>query len=100
MKVKKLKETLLWLFTGSRGGENRAKIVRLIFKKPLNAYRISEELNLNYNTINHHLRLLKEHKIIYCNKNVKYGALYFVTDNMKSQSEIFDNIVENLKLEE
>jgi len=95
-----LQETLLWLFTGSRGGKNRAKIVRLIIKKPLNAYKISEELNLNYNTINHHLKLLQEHNIIYRNKNVKYGALYFVTNNMKSQREMFNNILKNLKLEE
>jgi transcription initiation factor IIE alpha subunit len=94
--VIRLEETLLWLFTGSRGGTNRIKIVNLIIKKPLNAYRISEELNLNYNTINHHLRLLQEHKIIYCNKNVKYGALYFVTDSMNAHRDMFDNLLENL----
>lgn len=95
-----MKETVLWLLTGSRGGKNRVRIINLIYKKPLNAYRISEELNLNYNTINYHLKILKEHKLLYCNKNVKYGALYFVTDNMNSCRETFDEILENLNLEE
>lgn len=95
-----MEETLLWLFTGSRGGKNRVRIVNLLRKKPFNVNRISEELNLNYNTISHHLKLLQEHKVIYSNKNVKYGALYFISDSMKAHYEILDKILENLGIEE
>jgi DNA-binding transcriptional ArsR family regulator len=95
-----MEHTLLWIFTGSRGGKNRAKIVNLIWKKPLNAYKLSEELDLNYNTINHHLKLLKEHDIICCNEKVKYGTIYFITDNMKLYQDTFVEMLKNLNIEE
>ena len=50
---------LLWfLFAGTRGGDNRIKILDLLIKNPLNINKISEELQLDYKTIQHHMRIL------------------------------------------
>lgn len=55
-----MEELLLWLFVGSRGGENRAKIIELIHQNPLNTHQITEKLNLNYKTVQQHLNVLKK----------------------------------------
>lgn len=92
-----MEEIVLWLFMGSRGGVNRAKIVNLIHQKPCNTYQITKDLNLNYKTVKHHLELLVKNKIVKCNKEVKYGAIYFLTSEMKRNYKIFDEIYENLE---
>ena len=47
---------LLWfLFAGTRGGDNRIKILDILIKNPLNINKISEELQLGYKTIQHHI---------------------------------------------
>ena len=54
---------LLWfLFAGTRGGDNRIKILDLLIKKPLNINKISEYLQLDYKTIQHHIRILEKNK--------------------------------------
>ena len=81
---------------GSKGGINRVRIVNLINEKPCNAHKISEELKLNYKTVKHHLKLLEETNIITCTKGVRYGALFFISDEMKSNYKIFQKILEDL----
>jgi predicted transcriptional regulator len=92
-----MEEMMLWLFVGSRGGVNRARIVNLIHNKPCNTNQITEELNLNYKTVRHHLDLLEKNKIIKSNKEIKYGSVYFLTTEMKSNYRIFEEIYKKLK---
>ncbi|PKL68724.1 MAG: ArsR family transcriptional regulator [Methanobacteriales archaeon HGW-Methanobacteriales-1] len=95
-----MKKLIWWLFMGSKGGINRAKITNLIDEKPCNAHQISEELNLNYKTVKHHLRLLEENNVIICTKGVSYGALFFISDEMEANYKIFEKIKDNLKIGE
>ena len=43
-----------------RGGDNRIKILDLLLKNPLNINKISEELQLDYKTIQHYIHILKK----------------------------------------
>ncbi len=50
---------LLWyLFAGSKGGENRIKIINLLQDTPLNINRMAEVLNLDYKAVQHHVGIL------------------------------------------
>jgi predicted transcriptional regulator len=92
-------ETVLWwLFKGSKGGFNRVRIMDLLKAEPYNAYNISEILELNYKTVRYHLKLLEEYNIVAKPVNNKYGAVYFITDDMKDHIELFEEIKENLKV--
>jgi predicted transcriptional regulator len=95
-----MRNILWWLFIGCKGGMNRARIVNLINKKPINTQQISDQLNLNYKTVKYHLKLLEENNVIECTQGVKYGALFFITDKMKSHSDTFKEILEDMNLEE
>ena len=83
---------LLWfLFAGSRGGDNRIKILDLLLKYPLNINRISEELQLDYKTVKHHIDILEKNNLI-IRMGDKYGILYFISNYMEKNIESYYDI--------
>jgi len=42
---------LWWLIARSKGGENRARIILELKKRPYNANKLAEQLSLDYKTI-------------------------------------------------
>lgn len=91
-----MNDLFYYLFIGSKGGINRVKIVNLLQKCPYNAKNISDKLELNYKTVRHHLKLLEEHNIITTPPGVRYGAVYFLTEEMKNNYELFEKIQEKI----
>jgi predicted transcriptional regulator len=90
-----MKRLLWYLIAGTRGGVNRAKIINLLNKRPHNANQLSKLLNVDYKTITHHLKVLKDNEVIISGKE-KYGALYFLTDKMENNYDEFLNIWESI----
>lgn len=87
---------LLWfLFAGTRGGDNRIKILDLLIKNPLNINKISEELQLDYKTIQHHMRILEKNNLI-TRMGDKYGILYFISNYLEKNIESYYNIKRKL----
>ncbi len=89
--MKYMEKLLWWLITGKRGGINRAKIIKKIKNRPYNSYQLAKELNLDYKTIRHHVKILEENKIIKSNGD-SYSKLYFLTENMEQNYDIFEEI--------
>jgi len=87
---------LWWLIIGSKGGENRARIILELNRRPYNANKLAQELSLDYKTIRHHIDVLTENNIIK-STGEKYGALYFLSDEMESFYDIFLEIWEEFK---
>jgi DNA-binding transcriptional ArsR family regulator len=71
-----MKTILWWLIAGSKGGINRAKIIKELHDRPYNANQITERLGLDYKTVRHHLKVLSENGIIESNSGEKYGTMY------------------------
>lgn len=87
-------ERVLWyLIAGTRGGYNRARIVRLLAKRPFNAHQIAEELKLNYKTVTHHLELLQRHEIVVKGVDEAYGSPYFLTKMMEHNLPVLEEIL-------
>ncbi len=93
-----MKRLLWWLLAGSKGGINRAKIIKEIHKRPYNANQLAEKLNLDYKTIRHHLRVLEKNNVITSSGSgeKKYGAMYFLTTSMEMNYDIFEEIWEQI----
>jgi DNA-binding transcriptional ArsR family regulator len=89
-----MNDLFYWLFIGTKGSINRVKIVKLLNENPYNAKNISDKLELNYKTVRHHLKLLGEHDIVTTPPGVRYGAVYFLTEEMKENYELFEKIQE------
>jgi len=93
-----MRQVLWWLIGGSRGGRNRLRIVRALEDRPMNTNQLSKELDLNYKTVQHHLEVLEENTVV-TTQGDDYGKLYFLTDRMKHNLDILDEVVEQADIE-
>ena len=92
-----MEDMLWWLIAGTRGGINRARIIREIHNRPYNANQLSKILNLDYKTIRHHMDVLKKNKIIKCSGEGQYGSVYMLSNVMKENFESFDKILKEIE---
>ncbi|MDO5851612.1 MAG: winged helix-turn-helix domain-containing protein [Methanobacteriaceae archaeon] len=93
--MKHIEKLLWWLITGKRGGINRARIIEKLNKRPYNAHQLSEELNLDYKTVRHHIKILMDNKIITDSK-ADYGKLYFLSEIMEEHYNDFEEILKEI----
>lgn len=91
-----MKRILWWLIAGTKGGQTRARIIDALFKRPSNANQLSETLEYDYKTIRHHLDVLLDNKIITAEGD-RYGAMYFLTEEMEENYNLFIEIWDKIK---
>jgi len=83
------KRAMMYIFVATRGGFNRARIVDLLRKEPMNANRIAERLGLDYKTVQHHLKLLEENEVVVTSSpKSTYGTVYFLTPYVEKHLEV------------
>lgn len=87
-----MKRLLWWLIAGSKGGENRGRIILSLKDRPYNTNQLSEELGLDYKTVQHHLKVLKNNNIIESPRGKQYGSMFFITEIMEKHYDIFKEI--------
>lgn len=86
-------KSLIWyMLAGSRGGENRARIVKALRERPYNANQLAEYLKLDYKTVKHHLKVLEDNGIVVSAKKLKYGSVYVLSEEMERMFEEFREI--------
>ena len=87
---------LLWyLFAGSKGGENRIKIINLLQDTPLNINRMAEVLKLDYKAVQHHVDVLEKNNLV-SRMGKKYGIMYFVSNYLESNMDTFNEIISKI----
>jgi predicted ArsR family transcriptional regulator len=91
-----MEKALWYLLAGTRGGENRARIIDALDERPRNANQLAEELEVDYNTIRHHLEMLVEHTVLETSGE-NYGTMYFLTDQFEHHRDIYEQITENME---
>ena len=89
---------LWWLIAGSTGGLNRAKIIKALHDRPYNINQLSETLNLNYKTVQHHIKVLEENKVITFTGKQKYGKMYYLSIKMEENYDTFKDICKEGKI--
>ncbi|RDZ64306.1 ArsR family transcriptional regulator [Haloferax sp. Atlit-12N] len=90
---------LWWLIGGSRGGRNRLRIIRALDDMPMNANQLSNELDLDYKTTQHHLELLVENNVL-MTMGDNYGKTYFLTDQMEANLDVLDEVARKANLDD
>jgi DNA-binding transcriptional ArsR family regulator len=85
-----------YLISATRGGMTRLKIIRALKKQAMNINKISSMLKFDYKTVQHHLKVLEENRIIEATKKGSYGALYHLTRDMEEQWELIEEIIQDL----
>ena len=88
---------LLWfVFTGSRGGLNRLRIITALKEKPQNTNQLANELGLDYKAIQHHINVLKKNNLI-SKEGEKYGITFFISTFLEVNMKTFDEIANKLE---
>jgi DNA-binding transcriptional ArsR family regulator len=86
-------ETVLWqALAGTRGGPNRARILRALDEQPQNANQLAEKFDLAYNTVRHHLEVLEENKIVQ-SSDADYGTVYLPSDRARTNWDTVEDII-------
>ena len=90
-------EAALWyVLGGTQGGANRARILRALDKRPRNPNQLAEELDLNYDTVRHHLDVLVDNGVLEASGN-DYGAVYLPTEPARDHWDVVTDIIEELE---
>jgi len=87
-----MEKALWYLLAGTRGGANRARIIRLLDTRPHNANQLAGELDVDYNTVRHHLEMLIDHDVVESGGE-DYGEMYFLTDRFEQHRDAFRRII-------
>jgi DNA-binding transcriptional ArsR family regulator len=83
---------LLWyLFAGSRGGENRIRIIDLLKERPYNMNQLAEAMGVDYKAVQHHIGVLEKNNMV-TRTGEKYGVLYFISNYLEVNIEAFNEV--------
>jgi predicted transcriptional regulator len=90
-------KALFWhLFVGTRGGNNRVRIINQLRNRPSNKNQISNDLKIEYKLVEHHIYTLEKSNLV-TKFGSKYGATYIPSSLFEESENVFDEIVEQLK---
>jgi DNA-binding transcriptional ArsR family regulator len=94
-KTRSLKYILGWLIAGTRGGATRARIIKTLKETPQNANQLANQLEMDYRTIRHHLKVLEKNKMI-TTAGEGYGTTYFLSTALEENYVLFEEIVNRM----
>ena len=80
---------------GTRGGFNRARLINALNESPQNANQLSQELNLDYSTIRHHIEVMEKNGLV-TSLGDGYGKMYFLSENLLDNYGFFEEIWEKI----
>ncbi len=92
-----LKKTLAFLLLGQTGGKNRYRIIELLKERPYNINQISNELDLNYRTVKHHIEVMMENGLLKTSGAGDYGGVYFLSQRLENNLEVYEEVVKNYR---
>jgi len=89
-------EAALWyVLSGTRGGANRARVLRALEERPRNANQLAEDLDLDYKTVRHHLDVLEENDVV-TDSGDDYGKVYLPSEQARANWGTVEEILEKI----
>ena len=86
-------ETVLWqTLAGTRGGPNRARVLRALSDQPRNANQLADDLDLAYNTVRYHLDVLEDNGVI-TSSDADYGVIYLPSERARNHWDTIERIL-------
>jgi predicted transcriptional regulator len=89
------RKLLLYLFTGTRGGYTRLRIVMLLLQKPYNTHQLSKELEMDYKAIQHHMKVMEKNNLV-SKIGEKYGAIFHISTFLEYNIRALDEAIDKL----
>ncbi len=92
---KQTRKLLLYLFTSTRGGFTRLRIIMHLLDQPYNTHQLSKELDLDYKAIQHHMKVLEKNNMV-SKIGEKYGAIFHLSTFLEINIRALDEAIEKL----
>ena len=92
---KQTRKLLLYLFTSTRGGFTRLRIIMHLLEQPYNTHQLSKELDLDYKAIQHHMKVLEKNNMV-SKIGEKYGAIFHLSTFLEINIGALDEAIEKL----
>ncbi len=89
------KRLLLYLFTGTRGGYTRLRVVMLLLQRPYNTHQLAQELELDYKAVQHHMKVLEKNNLV-TKLGEKYGAIFHISNFLEHNIRALDDAIDKL----
>jgi predicted ArsR family transcriptional regulator len=87
-------EAVVWyVFTGTRGGATRRRLVHALAERPRTVPQLAADLNLEDTTIRHHLGVLLDNGVL-TNSGGGESAVYRPSERAKRHWDTIETIVE------
>jgi DNA-binding transcriptional ArsR family regulator len=91
-----IRRIIWWVFTGNRGGPNRARMVVALKERPMNANQLADALGMDYKTVRHHLGVLIRNRLI-LSEGEGYGTMYFISPELEQTYDEFAKIWDRIR---
>ena len=92
---KETRKILFYLFTSTRGGFTRLRIIMLLLDKPFNTHQLSQELDLDYKAVQHHMKVLEKNNMV-SKIGDKYGAIFHLSNFLEINISALDEAIDKL----
>ena len=92
---KQTRKLLLYLFTSTRGGFTRLRIIINLLEKPYNTHQLATVLDLDYKAIQHHMKVLEKNNLV-SKIGKKYGALFCLSNFLELHIHTLDEAIDKL----
>ena len=92
---KQTSKLLFYLFTNTRGGFTRLRIIMLLLERSYNTHQLAQELQLDYKAIQHHMKVLEKNNMI-LKTGEKYGAMFYISTFLEVNIGALDMAIDKL----
>jgi len=92
---KQTKKLLLYLFTSTRGGFSRLRIIIQLLDQPCNTHQLAKKLDLDYKAVQHHMKVLEKNNMV-SKIGEKYGAIFHLSNFLEINIGALDEAIEKL----
>ena len=92
---KHTRKLLLYLFTSTRGGYTRLRIIMLLLKQPYNTHQMAQVLDLDYKAVQHHMKVLEKNNLV-TKIGEKYGAIFHISNFLEHNIRALDDAIDKL----
>ena len=89
------RKLLLYLFTSTRGGFSRLRIIIHLLDQPCNTHQLAKKLDLDYKAVQHHLKVLEKNNLV-SKIGEKYGAVFHLSNFLEINIGALDEAIEKL----
>lgn len=86
---------LFYLFTSTRGGFTRLKIIILLLDRSYNTHQLAHKLQLDYKAVQHHVKVLEKNNLI-LKIGEKYGAIFHISTFLEVNIRALDLAIDKL----